>query len=88
MFVYPSAIDRSNRTLRYLSRQLAARQREIGTRWRRLPTGRQALSVLAHLRCGDAYAQLAARFGIGIATVFRYIREAVEVLAARAPSLT
>ncbi|MCR3725196.1 hypothetical protein FHS35_002044 [Streptomyces umbrinus] len=30
---------------------------------------------LVHLRCGDTYAQLAAGFGIGIATVFRYIRE-------------
>ncbi|MDQ0938384.1 hypothetical protein QFZ67_000089 [Streptomyces sp. V1I1] len=88
MLVYPSSIDLSSRTLRHLSRQLAARQREIGTRWRRLPAGRQALLVLGHLRCGDTYAQLAAGFGIGIATVFRYIREAVEVLAALAPTLT
>lgn len=88
MLVYPSSIDLSSRTLRYLSRQLAARQREIWTRWRRLPVGRQALLALAHLRCGDTYAQLAAWVGIGIATVFRYIREAVEVLAVLAPSLT
>lgn len=45
-------------------------------------TRRQALPALAHLRCGDTYAQLAARFGIGTATAFRYIREAVDVLAA------
>lgn len=38
-------------------------------------------------RCGDTYAQLAAGFDIGIATVYRYIREAVEALAALAPSL-
>ncbi|MEU9298453.1 transposase family protein [Streptomyces sp. NPDC048266] len=37
--------------------------------------------ALAHLRCGNTYAQLAAGFGIGIATVYRYVREAVEVLA-------
>ncbi len=87
VLVYPSAIDVSSRTLRFLAGQLSARQAEIGTRWRRLPAGRQALLALAHLRCGDTYAQLAAGFGIGIATVFRYIREAVEVLAAHAPTL-
>lgn len=42
---------------------------------------RQTLLALAHLRCGDTYAQLAAGFGIGIATVYRYIREAVEALS-------
>ncbi|MFF1595009.1 transposase family protein [Streptomyces sp. NPDC058286] len=87
MLVYPSSMDLSSHTLRYLSRQLAVRHREIGTRWRRLPAGRQALLALAHLRCGDTYAQLAAGFGIGIATAFRYIREAIEVLAALAPTL-
>ncbi|MFF4349405.1 transposase family protein [Streptomyces sp. NPDC001530] len=87
MLVYPSSIDLSSRTLRYLTGQLAGRRREIGTRWRRLAAGRQALLTLAHLRCGDTYAQLAAGFSIGIATVYRYIREAVEVLTTLAPTL-
>jgi hypothetical protein len=85
---YPSSIDLSSRTLRFLTGQLTARRQEIGTRWRRLPAARQALLALAHLRCGDTYAQLAAGFGIGIATDYRYIREAVEALAALAPSLS
>ena len=87
MLVYPSSIDLSSRTLRYLTGQLAHRRRLTGTRWRRLTVGRQALLALAHLRCGDTYAQLAAGFGIGIATVCRCIREAIDVLAALAPSL-
>ena len=87
MLVYPSSIDLSSRTLRYLTGRLAVRRGEIGTRWRRLTAGRQALLALAHLRCGDTYAQLAAGFGIGIATAYRYIREAVDVLAALAPTL-
>jgi len=87
VLVYPSAIDLSTRTLRFLTGRLAARRQEIGTRWRRLSAARQALLALAHLRCGDTYAQLAAEFGIGIATVFRYIREAVDVVAVLAPSL-
>ena len=41
--------------------------------------------MLAHLRNGDTYARLAAGFGIGIATVYRYIREALDLLAAQAP---
>lgn len=88
MLVYPSGIDLSSATLRYLSGLLATRRRERGTRWRRLSTDRQALLVLAHMRCGHTYAQLAAGFGVGIATVYRYIGEAVEVLAALAPDLT
>ncbi|MEU9322094.1 IS5/IS1182 family transposase, partial [Streptomyces sp. NPDC048295] len=40
MLVYPSSMDLSSRTLRYLGRQLTVRRREIGTRWRRLPAGR------------------------------------------------
>ncbi|GAA1144829.1 transposase family protein [Streptomyces javensis] len=84
----PSSIDLSNRSLRFLTGQLAVRRREIWTRWRRLPAARQALLALAHLRCGDTYARLAAGFGIGIATVYRYIREAVDLLAALAPTLT
>ncbi|MDQ0401485.1 hypothetical protein J2S50_000034 [Streptomyces sp. DSM 40167] len=87
MLVYPSSIGLSSSTLRHLTKQLAARRREIGTRWRRLPAGRQALLALAHLRCGDTYAQLATWFKIGIATVYWYIREAIEILAALAPTL-
>ncbi|WP_327699800.1 transposase family protein [Streptomyces sp. NBC_00459] len=87
MLVHPSSFDLSTRTLRFLTGQLTARRREIGTRWRRLPAARQALLALAHLRCGDTYAQLAAGFGIGIATAFRYIRGAVDILATLAPSL-
>lgn len=86
MLVYPSSIDLPSRTLRHLTEQLTVRQREMGTRWRRLPVGRQALLALAHLRCGDIHAQLAAGFGIGIATVYRQYTRAIEVLAALAPT--
>ncbi len=82
MLVYPSGIDLSSATLGHLARLLASRRLERGTRWRRLTTDRQALLVLAHLRCGHTYAQLVAGFGVGIATVYRYVTEAVEVLAA------
>ncbi|WP_435839337.1 transposase family protein [Streptomyces brevispora] len=87
MLVHPSGIDLSSRALQHLSGLLAGHRRRIGSRWRRPTRGRQALPVLARLRCGDTYARLAAGFRVGIATVYRYIREAVDLLAARAPML-
>ncbi|ROQ78434.1 hypothetical protein EES39_31330 [Streptomyces sp. ADI92-24] len=69
--MHPSSINLSSRSLRYSTSQLATRRREAGTRWQRLGAGRQALLALAHLRCDDTYAKLAAGFGIGIATVCR-----------------
>ncbi|MFH9016515.1 IS5 family transposase [Streptomyces sp. NPDC017943] len=88
MSVYPSGLDVSSSTLCFLAARLRAHRRRLGTRWRRLSTGRQALLALAHLRNGHPYAQLAAGFGIGTTTAYRYITEAVDVLAALAPALT
>ena len=49
--------------------------------------GRQALLVVAYLRKGETYADLACGFGIGTSTVYRYVREALALLAAMAPTL-
>jgi hypothetical protein len=51
------------------------------------PAVRRPLLVLAHLRLGHTYAQLAAGFEVGVSTVYRYITEAVGLLAVRAPDL-
>ncbi|MFE8948167.1 IS5 family transposase [Streptomyces sp. NPDC007856] len=87
MRVYPSGVDVSSSALRFLATRLRERRRALGTRWRRLNAGRQALLTLAHLRNGQPYAQLAAGFGIGSTTAYRYITEAVGLLAALAPTL-
>jgi hypothetical protein len=87
MLVYPSGVDVSSSALRFLTTRLREHRRALGTRWRRLSVGRQALLALAHLRNGQPYAQLAAGFGIGTTTAYRYITEAVELLAAFAPTL-
>ncbi len=73
--------------LRFLTQQLLRHRRAIGSRWQRLSAGRQALLTLAHLRMGHTYARLAAGFGIGTTTAYRYVTEAVELLAALTPSL-
>jgi hypothetical protein len=43
--------------------------------------------VLAYLRKGETFADLAAGFGIGTATAWRYVTETVALLAARSPKL-
>jgi hypothetical protein len=84
---YPSGVDVSSSNLRFLSDRLRRHRREIGTRWRRLNPGRQALLTLAHLRNSHPYEQLAAGFGIGTTTAYRYVTEAVDLLAGLAPTL-
>ncbi len=87
MLSYPSGLPVSTRALSLLAESLRRRRERIGSPWRKLSPGRQALLVLAHLRKGERYVDLAIGFGIGIATVHRYVHEAVAVLAAMAPSL-
>jgi hypothetical protein len=87
MLSYPSAITLSTRTLNHLADLIRAHRQARRSRWRKLDAGRQALLVLAHLRNGDTYTRLAAGFGMGVATLWRYIREAVDLLAATAPDL-
>ncbi|MEV8563464.1 transposase family protein [Streptomyces sp. NPDC051917] len=77
----------SSSTLRFPTQQFRRHRRAIGSRWRRLSTGRQALLTLAHLRVGHTYTQLAAGFGVGTTTAYRYVTEAVELLGTLAPSL-
>ena len=88
MLSYRGAVDLSSRTLRYAAGLLREHRRVIRSRWRKLPAARQALLVLAHLRCGDTYARLAAGFGVGVSTVWRYVCELVDLLARHAPDLT
>lgn len=87
MLTYPATIPLSTRSLNHLASLLRAHRARLGTRYRRLDAGRQALLVLAHLRNGDTPSRLAAGFGVGTTTAWRYIREAVDLLAAHAPTL-
>jgi hypothetical protein len=84
---YPSAMTVSSRALNLLADLLRGRRTERGTRWHKLPARQQALLVVAHLRKNETYAELAYGFGIGTSTVYRYIREALDLLAVKAPTL-
>lgn len=87
MLSYPSGLQVSTRALTLLTDALHAHRLALHTQWRALPCGQQALLVLARLRKNDTYAELAAGFEIGLATVCRYVHEALDLLAARAPTL-
>lgn len=84
MLTYPATVPLSARTLTHLADLLRTHRRSKGTRWRRLNPGQQALMTLAHLRNGDTYHRLAAGFGVGVSTVYRYLREAIDLLAGHA----
>ena len=73
----------------FVSRLLAAHRRELGTRdgTRALSCWKQAVFALAWFRDRPDIRRLGQGFGISQATAYRYKDEAVEVLAASAPSL-
>jgi hypothetical protein len=73
----------------YVAELLGKHRREIGTRrgTRALSCWRQAIFALAWFRDRPDVARLGRGFGISQATAYRYLGEAIEVLAARAPDL-
>jgi Helix-turn-helix of DDE superfamily endonuclease/DDE superfamily endonuclease len=87
MLFYRAALPLSAQTLSYVAGVIRRHRRQIGSCWRKLNAGRQALLVLAHLRNGETFAGLAAGFGVGTATAWRYARETLTLLAGRAPKL-
>jgi hypothetical protein len=84
---YRAALPLSRKTLNYAAGIIRRHRASIGSRWRKLNPGQQGLLVLAYLRKGETFAQLAAGFGVGTATAWRYVEETVALLAARAPGL-
>ena len=85
MLFYRAALPLSRKTLTFVSGIIRRHRAAIGSRWRKLNPGQQALLVLAYLRKGETFAELAAGFGVGTTTAWRYVEETVALLAARAP---
>jgi hypothetical protein len=86
MLFYPAALPLSHQTLDYTAGIIRRHRAQIGSPWRKLNPGRQALLVLAYLRKSEKFAELAAGFGVSTATAWRYVTETVALLAARAPN--
>ncbi len=87
MVLYPSTLDVPYELVEHVSWPIHARQREVGTRWRRLRCFKQALLALAHLRKNETFAQVGAGFGVSQSTAWRYVDETLEILASWVPGL-
>lgn len=90
MITYPAMLDVPRELVSYVSSLLAANRRELGTRpgSRALGCFRQALFALVWFRERRDVALTGRGFGISQATSYRYRDEAINVLAAQAPTLT
>jgi hypothetical protein len=76
-------------TVLFLSKLLHAERRRRGTRKGRRALGcfTQAVLILRWFLDGTRLAQLAADNAISVKTVYRYLHEGIDVLAAHAPDL-
>lgn len=86
MLVYRSGMNVSTHHLQFLANALRTHRKQSGTRWRVLSSGQQALMLLAHLKKGETYRDLAVGFNVGTTTAYRYLREGLDLLAALAPT--
>jgi hypothetical protein len=73
--------------LLYVAGIIRRHRARIGSCWRKLNPGQQGLLVLVYLRKGETFAEIAAVFGVGTTTAWRYVEETVALLATRAPKL-
>jgi len=89
LITYRVRLDVPRELVVFVSRLLARRRREIGTRknTRSLGCYRQALFVLAWYRDKADIPRLGAGFGLSQATSYRYVTEGTKVIAAEAPGL-
>ncbi|MFI6743691.1 transposase family protein [Nonomuraea sp. NPDC050451] len=87
MLFYRAAVDLSRSTLNYVAGVIRQHRKAIGSAWRLLNPGQQALLVLVYLRKGETFSELGAGFGVSTATAWRYVEETVALLSARSPKL-
>jgi len=83
MLFYRAALPLSRQTLTFTAALIRRHRALIGSVWRKLNAGQQALLVLVHLRKGEPFAQAAAGFGAGTTTAWRYVTLRREALFVR-----
>jgi hypothetical protein len=88
MLFYRAVLPLSRQTLTFVSDLIRGHRRQLGSVWRKLDPGQQALSVLVYPRKGEPFAQVGAGFGISTATCWRVCqrnRRAARCAVAQAP---
>ncbi|PIM66875.1 IS5/IS1182 family transposase, partial [Streptomyces sp. JV178] len=84
---YRATLDVPHELVEHVAWLLYEHRRARNTRWRKLGCFDQALLMLVHLRKNETFAQLGAGFAISQASAWRYVDEALEVLASWARGL-
>lgn len=89
MIAYSARLNVPRELVQHVARLLRAERRKLGTRpgTRALTCFYQALLVLVWFRKGEDKTTLGAGFGVSRATTYRYVAEAVRLLAAQTPTL-
>jgi hypothetical protein len=89
VITYRATLDVPEQTVYQVSRWLAAHRKAHDTRpWQRAGTPyAQAVMVLRWFKDNTDMAILARDAGVGIATAYRYLHEAIDVIADQAPEL-
>jgi hypothetical protein len=87
---YCASLDVPRAMIWFVAGLLREHRRALGTRknTRILTAFRQAVFILAWMRDGGDIERLGAGFGMSRATAYRRHREALDVIAAKAPTLT
>src|SRR6516164_7657438 len=87
MLFYPAALPLSRQTLDYTAGIIRRHRKRIGSCWRKLTPGRQALLVLAYLRKGEKVGEAGAGVGRGTAPAREEFHGTGALPAARSPRL-
>lgn len=85
--VYQCRLPLSTKTITLVAGLIRGHLKAIGSRWRKLPPGKIAIIVLAVLRHDQRLADMAGGNDISASTIRRWVLEAIDLLAARAPRL-